>query len=419
MVSNILWLSLDKVLKLVIGLIVGIWVARYLGPSQWGELNYVLAFITIAGTVGKLGMDGFLIKEILEHPSKKNEILGTSFFMRLLIIPFVLGAILIYFYLLNLNADYYWLLAFLSLNVFITPLDLIDLDFQSKLQSKLTVVSKNTAYVLGAFLRVYLLVSNKPLVWFAAGMGFEALLSYIFLTILYQKNNNIFQWTVSISLAKKLLRAGWPFTLSSLAVILYMRIDQVMLGSMVNEKELGLFSSAIKISDIFIFLPMAVSSSYLPSLVHAKKTSQELFIRKNQFFINWMARISIVLAILVTLFSDQIIQVLYGADYMQASGILVIHIWSLVPMFLGVATSQYLIIENLQKFSLYRTVLGLIFNVLLNLYLIPRYGAFGAAFATTISQFVAAVFSMALFQQTRILFKMQLRSLTMFFNFSL
>lgn len=416
-VLNILWLSLDKVFKLLVGLIVGMWVARYLGPSQWGELNYVLAFVTITGTVAKLGMDGFLVKEILEHPLQKNEILGTSFFLRLLVIPILFGSILIYFKILGLSSNYYWLLVFLSFNLFITPFDLIDLDFQSRLQSKLTVVAKNVAYVLGALARVYLLVSNKSLIWFAAAMGLEAALSYAFLTVIYQKNNNIFLWTFNLKLAKNLLIIGWPFILASLAVVLYMRLDQVMLGSMVNETQLGFFSSAIKISDIFLFLPMAVSSSYLPSLIEAKKTSWELFIKKNQFFINWMMRISLVLVILVTIFSDLIIQLLFGTEYKPASGILVIHIWSLIPIFLGVATSHYLVIENLQKFTLYRTLIGLVFNVLLNLYLIPRYAAFGAALATTISQFMASVFSMAFFKQTRILFNMQLKSISMLFNF--
>jgi PST family polysaccharide transporter len=337
--------------------------------------------------------------------------------MRLLIIPILFGSVLIYFKVLDLSSNYYWLLAFLSFNLFITPFDLIDLDFQSRLQSRLTVVAKNIAYVLGALFRVYLLINNKSIMWFAAAMGFEAALSYILLTILYQKDNNIFHWSVSLNLARKIWTTGWPFTLASLAVVLYMRLDQVMLGSMVNERQLGFFSSAIRISDVFLFLPMAVSGSYMPSLIEAKKTGWEFFIKKNQFFINWMMRISLVAAILVTIFSDLIIQLLFGTDYMPASSILVIHIWSLIPIFLGVATSHYLVIENLQKFSLYRTLIGLIFNVLLNLYLIPRYAAYGAALATTISQFMASVFSMAFFNQTRILFNMQVKSITMLFNF--
>lgn len=416
-ILNIFWLSFDKVLKLVIGLVVGIWVARYLGPTQWGKLNYVSAFITILMTVAKLGMDGFLTKEILQHPDLKNETLGTSFFIRVMLLPFLLLFVAGYFYVEHLEPEYYWLFAFLSLNVVIVPLDLIDLEFQSRLQSKYTIISKNIAYVLGAIVRMYLIISQKPILWFAAAMGLEAALSYIFLLVVYQRNNNIFNWRFSKSMAVNLLKEGWPFILASLAVILYVRLDQIMIANMVGEEELGLFSSAIKISDVFVFLPMAISGSFLPSLVNAKKISKEAFIQKIQFLVNWMMRISLALAIVTTLFSNQIIQVLFGSEFAAAGSILSVHIWALVPMFLGVATTQYLVVENLQRFSLYRTLLGLVANILLNIFLIPKYGALGAAIATTISQSVAAIFSGLLFRSTRILFRMQARSLLMLFNF--
>jgi len=261
-VLNIIWLSFDKVLKLVIGLVVGVWVARYLGPTQWGKLNYISAFVAILVTVAKLGMDGFLTKEILQHPDAKNELLGTSFFIRVFLLPFLFLFVLVYFYVEHFEQDNYWLFAFLSLNVVIVPLDLIDLEFQSRLQSKLTIISKNIAYVLGAIVRLYLILNKESLMWFAAAMGIEAALSYIFLLVVYQKNDNILKWKFSKTMAVSLLKEGWPFILASLAVILYIRLDQIMIGNMVGEEELGLFSSAIKISDIFIFLPMAVSSSF-------------------------------------------------------------------------------------------------------------------------------------------------------------
>jgi PST family polysaccharide transporter len=413
-VSNIIWLSFDKVLKLVIGLIVGIWVARYLGPSQWGKLNYISAFVSILTVIAKLGMDGFLTKEILQHPESKNEILGTSFLIRLVLLPVLFVSTLGYFYLQNLETEYYFLLAFLFLNVVITPLDLIDLEFQARLQSKLTIISKNIAYVLGAVVRLGLILSQKSILWFAAVMGIEAVLSYVLLLMFYQRNDNIFNWRFDKSSAVSLLKTGWPFILASMAVILYVRLDQIMIGDMAGDRELGIFSSATKISDIFVFLPMAVSSSFLPSLVAAKKQGEAIFIQKIQFFINWMTRISLALAIGVTLFSDQIISILFGPEFQSAGYVLSVHIWALVPMFLGVATTQYLVIENLQKFSLYRTLLGLVTNVGLNIFLIPKYGALGAAIATTVSQFVAAVFSGVLFKQTRILFKMQMKSVLLF-----
>lgn len=416
-ILNILWLSFDKVLKLVIGLVVGAWVTRYLGPAQWGKINYVTAFVAILVTVAKLGMDGFLTKEILQHPYAKNEILGTSFLIRIFLLPFLFLFVIVYFYLHNVEQDYYLLFAFLSLNVTIVPLDLIDLEFQSRLQSKLTIISKNVAYVLGAIVRLYLIINEYSIFWFAAAMGIESALSYIFLLFVYQRNDNIFNWKFSKTRAASLLKEGWPFIVASLAVVLYVRLDQIMIGDMVGEEELGLFTSATKISEIFAFLPMAVSGSFLPSLVNAKKLGREIFVQKIQFLINWMMRISLALALGITLLSSQIIQILFGSEFISASRILSVHIWALVPMFLGVATTQYLVIEGMQKYSLYRTVLGLTTNLVLNFYMIPRYGAFGAAIATTISHAVAAIFSNFLFNETRVLFKMQAKSLLKLFSF--
>ena len=417
-IRNIFWLSFDKVFKLLIGLFVGIWVARYLGPSQLGELNYVLAIITILVTIVNLGMDGFLIKEIIEHPTQKNDYLGTSFIMRLLLIPLVLATVVLYFYQIGLSSNYFSLLGFLSLYVIITPFDLIDLDFQSRLQSKKTVVAKNIAYILGAIAKIYLIIHNKSLIWFAASMGIETILSYIFLTIFYQANNNILHWTFNKLLIKDLLKIGWPFILSNLAVILYMRIDQVMIGYIIGEKELGLFSSVVKISDIFIFIPMAVASSYLPSLIAAKKEGERQFLESIQFFTNWMMRMSLLIALLISLFSSFIIEMLYGSEYASAGSILLIHIWSLIPIFLGVAGGQYLVIENLQKYNLIKTTLGLGSNVLLNLILIPRYGATGAATATIISYLISAILSNLIFKKTKMLFTIQINSIKMMFNFS-
>jgi PST family polysaccharide transporter len=418
-VLNIFWLSFDKVLRILIGLIVGVWIARYLGPAQWGELNYVLAIVSIIVTVTNLGMDGFLVKEVLESPEQKNEILGTAFLMRLTIIPFTTCIALFYFYVLNIELVYYYLFAFLSLNFLIAPFDLIDLEFQSKLQSRLTVVSKNCAYVIGAAAKIYLLLSQKSIIWFAAVMGLETVLAYLFLTFNYQRKYNILDWSFSKTLVKKFLTIGWPFIISNFAIILYMRIDQVMIGNIAGKMELGLFSSAAKITDMFVFIPVAVCSSYMPILVKSKKEgTHKEFVQNIQFFLNWMAKISILLAVIISLFSFQIVKLLYGVKYIEAYKILIIHVWALIPMYLGAAAGQYLVIENLQKYHIYKSISGLILNVGLNIFLIPEYGAIGAAVATLISYFVSAIFSNYFFGPTKLLFSYQLKSIRMLFSFA-
>ncbi|MGV3604632.1 MAG: flippase [Dyadobacter fermentans] len=417
-VLNVAWLALDKASRLLIGLVVGVWVARYLGPAHWGEINYTAAIVGIITTIANLGMDGFLVKEIVASPEQKNEILGTAFFTRLAFIPVGIAATFCYFYFTNAPDYYYYLFAFLSPSFLISPFDLIDLEFQSRLKSKLTVVCKNIGYFIGAAIKIYCLLTHKSVFWFAAAIGIETLFAYIFLIFKYQSEQNIFNWIFKKKRARQLLSTGWPFIVSNLAVILYMRIDQLMIGNIAGETELGLFSSTTKITDMFVFIPMAISGSYLSVLVKIKKEqSDEVFIRKICTFFGWMTRISIGVAIVISLLSQQIIQLLYGPEYHPAYSILAIHIWALVPMFLGVASGQYLIIENLQKYNVYKTLIGLTLNVLLNVILIPKMGAVGAAIATLISYYVSAIFSNFLFSSTKKLFRYQLRSFQMIFSF--
>lgn len=417
-IVNIFWLSIDQLSRLAIGLVVGIWIARYLGPQQWGELNYTLAVVSIITTIANLGMDGFLVKELLDSPAQKNQTLGTAFVTRLFFIPLGTVLALLFFYFSGAPTSYYYLFAFLSPNFLAVPIDVIDLEFRSRLESRRTVIAKNIAYFIGAAIKVYLLVSQKPILWFAAAMGFEVILSYAFLIISYQRVETMLAWRVSRSRIWSLLLAGWPFIVANMAVILYMKIDQLMIGNIAGETELGIFSSATRVSDLFIFIPMAICSSYLSVLVKSKQ--QEPFseyIQKTMNLFSWMVKGAVAIACVVSLFSVQIINVLYGEKYLGAEEVLIIHIWSLIPIYVGVAAGQYMIIENLQKYNIYKTGIGLALNVGLNFILIPRFGAVGAAFSTLISYYFSAIFSNYFFTATKQLFNYQVRSFRLMFTF--
>ncbi|WP_229248473.1 flippase [Dyadobacter sandarakinus] len=415
--QNVFWLAFDKALRIIIGLLVGIWVARYLGPAQWGKLNYILAIIGILIPLCNLGMDGFLVKSIVQNPQARNELLGTAFVSRIAILPIAFGAASLFLFASGAVFDDFLLFVLLSCNFLIAPFDLIDIEFQARLQSRLTVISKNTAYIIGAAGKIYLITSHKPLFWFAAIMGLETLLSYAFLVFIYQKRYNLRDWKFSSAIVNDFVRTCWPFVISNVAIILYMRVDQLMIEQLSGTRELGLFSSVVRLSELFLFIPVAVCSSYMPTLInHQKEANNAKFLSGIQTLMNWMTRISLGSAIVVSLFADQIIHLLFGPEFNGASDVLIIYIWSIIPVYLGVAASQYLIIENLQKYSLFKTLSGLIMNIVLNLLLIPWYGAKGAAIATVISYSVSAILSNAFFNATRLVFRYQLDSFSMLFK---
>ncbi|SEW14397.1 polysaccharide transporter, PST family [Chitinophaga sp. YR573] len=411
-IKNILWLLFDKVFKLVIGLVVGVWVARYLGPGELGKMNYIAAYIGILTTIASLGMDQFLVKEILARPLEKSQLLGTALIFRIISVIILSLGLLGVFYMMHVDREYY-LLYFVLLFTFIpTPFDLIDVEYQSRLQSRRTVIAKNSAYFVGAILKVVFILLHKPLLYFAAVVGAESLLAFLILILQYQIGSDGLQtWKFNLDLGGELLKKGWPFILSSIAIILYMRIDQVMLGNLLNSTAVGEFSAAVKITEIFIVIPIAVSSSYYSTLMNSINNNDFAgYRRKMQVLFNWMFLISFVIACGVTLCSDLIVHVLYGQQYVETAGIMRIHAWTIVTLFWGVVSSQYLVIENLQNYSLYRSVIGLVLNVGLNLILIPYMGAYGSAVATLISQLVSAVFGNLLFKPTRVIFKYQVNS---------
>jgi O-antigen/teichoic acid export membrane protein len=203
----------------------------------------------------------------------------------------------------------------------------------------------------------------------------------------------ITNWRFSFPIAKSLLKDSWPLILSGIAIMIYIRIDQVMLKMMLDDRAVGLYSAAVKLSEIWYFIPMIISQSVFPSILNTKKVSEELYMKRIYNLYSLMIWLAIGIAIALTFFSVDVVKILFGSEYLPDSAkVLSLYVWAGIPVFLGVASSQYLIAENYTKLSFARTIVGAIANVILNLILIPYYGIIGAAIATLISYFIATFF---------------------------
>jgi PST family polysaccharide transporter len=206
-----------------------------------------------------------------------------------------------------------------------------------------------------------------------------------------------------------LLKDSWPLILSGLAIMVYMRIDQIMLGQMLGDEAVGIYSAAVRISEVWYFVPVAIISSAMPAIIAARKTDPGKYLEQFQKLYELMALLALSVAIPMSVLSDYAVGILFGGSYAGAGGVLAIHTWAAVFVFLGLASSQWLIQEGRQHVILQRTLLGALLNVLANLWLIPAHGAVGAAWATTFS-YAIAVFSVGLRVDTRQVFVMMGRS---------
>ncbi|MBV7582754.1 flippase [Pseudomonas sp. PDM33] len=416
-IKNASWLFLDKILRMGVGVIVSVWVARYLGPDQYGWFSYLLAFLALFGTISSLGLNGIVVREILEHREKQELILGTSLLLQLATGVMALIAMAFVIMLLRPEAkDPLLISALLGSVLLLKSTETIKFWFEANLQAKYFVAVENGAFLIISACKVLAIYNNSSFIAFIYLTLAEAgLVSFGLLFIYKRVGGNVLNWRANLKTAQWLIRNSWPLVLSSVTIMIYMRIDQIMIGQLISDDAVGMFTAAVRISEVWYFIPTAVVTSIFPSILKSKKRSESEYLKKLQVLYNYLTSISIALAIIISFSSELIITKIYGKEYAEAGKVLSIHIWAGVFVFSGIASSKWFIIENLQKFTLSRTTLGAITNIILNSILIPSYGIIGAAWATLISQAVASVLANALNSKTRITFIMQCKAFIPFF----
>ncbi len=414
--ENMGWLFLDKLFRMGVGLFVGVWIARYLGPGQYGTLSYAQAFVALFSVLASLGVDKIVIRDIVNDPDCSAETLGTAFVLKIIggFLTTVISLAAIYLLRPEDSLTFY-LVAIIAVGTIFQSFDVIDLWFSSQIQSKYTVYSLNIAFILVSVVKVALILAGAPLTAFAWAALAEVIIGSVGMLAFYRWNGYAMsKWKNSYKRAQELLQQSWPLILSGITIMVYMRIDQIMLGQMLGQYAVGIYSAAVKLSEIWYFIPVAIISSFTPALLDAKKLDESIYYHRLQKIFNLLAIIAYSLAIPVTFLADWIITVLFGTEYGPAGTVLAIYIWAAVFVFLGVARATYLVAEDLMKLSLATTSIGLVVNIVLNYLLIPSYGPTGSAVATVFSQFVASVASNFFYAETRIIGVMQIKAI--FFN---
>ncbi|MGO4878365.1 flippase [Pedobacter psychrotolerans] len=409
--KNTGWLMFGKALSLIVNLLI----ARYLGPILFGDLSFGLSLVAILAAIGGLGLDTFIIREIIQEPSRRDEILGTSLGLRMItngvLIPVAIGIYLIsHHFSKNPGEPLTLLIALLAFASFFKSFNVIDSYFQSQVQSKYVVQVQNVSLILTSIFKILIVTMGLPLIYIVSAYILDAVILAIGLIMTYQKRGlKILNWQFNKQRAKSLLIQSSPLILSAVMVTIYMKIDVVMLKS-VGSKAVGIYSSAQNLSEAWYFIPSAIVTSVFPALLNARKTDFSRYQKRLGNLYDLLVYINIPIAIFISFFGADIIHIAYSGKYDGAGPMLSIHIWSGIFVFLGMASSQYLIAEGYTKISFYRTAAGATTNILLNLWLIPKFAGVGASIATLIACFIST-FYVLLIPKTRQQGIMMLKSL--------
>jgi PST family polysaccharide transporter len=412
-IGNTAWLIADKLIRLGLGLVVGVWTARYLGPAGFGLLNYAIAFVALFSVISTLGMQGILVRDLVAHPQRNESLLGSAMLLRLVGSALaVVLAVLTITVLRGSDPEAVRVTGIVALMLIPQAWDVIEYEYQARVYTRPIVIIRGLSFLAFSGLKLLLILTGGTLRGFAWVTTGEIAVSALLMSLYARKRGTLPRLRKArVEELKHLARECWPVMVSSLSIVLYWRIDQVMLGQMAGDAAVGVFSAAVRVSEVWYFIPASVASSVAPGLTAVFGRSRAEYLEKLRKIIGLMAALGIAIAVALTLCSKLIVMLLYGTHYAESSAILAIHSWAGLFVAVGVVSSSWYINTGHLKYAMYQTMTGAVCNIALNAFLIPRYAGVGAAVATVLSQILAAVLLNALSKRTRELFTVQILSL--------
>ena len=388
---NALWLIGGKAAQMCINLLVGIIIARYLGPSNYGLINYGRAYTAFFLSFCTLGINSLLVKEFVEHQGEEGKIIGTALLLKGT--ASILSAILIMIIVSIVDfgeTETILVVALCSIGMVFNIFDTFNYWFQSKLESKVTAVCSLIAFSVTAAYKVWLLATSKSVTYFAFATSVDYICIGSFLFCAYRKYKGEklrFSW----GYGKKLLKISTPFIFPNLMVAVYGQTDKIMLKQMISEAEIGYYSTAVSISTMWCFIISAIIDSMYPTIMESFHRSKEEFDNKNRLLYAIIFYACVIMSVIISILAEPIIKIFFGEAYLPSVVPLRIVTWYTAFSYLGVARNAWIVCNNRQNKLKYVYAAAAISNVVLNLIFIPSMKASGAALASLLAQIITTM----------------------------
>jgi O-antigen/teichoic acid export membrane protein len=413
--QNIGWMFFDKIFRMVVGLIVGIALARSLGPEKFGIINFSIACYVLISSIAGLGLGEIVVRDLVTRPKYLHKILGSSILLILISSSLCYFFIFSFFHLFKPN-DFIVssFIIIISIGLFFKFTEIALFWFEAEIRSKYVTFVQTPVILLFAIIKMYFLSIGVDLLMFAWVILFETLTTSLLIILIFHiKGVKLKSLRVDKQTILRLFTAGWPLMFTALFVSIYMKTDEIMIGLLLNNESVGLYSSAARMSMIWYFVPVTIVATFFPIIL--KEKNKKMYLKMIQTLLDFLLWLSIIIASIISIFSETIILNVYGKEYMAASIVFTIHIWACIFVSLGLVSGRWMVAEKLEMLSLYRSILGLVSNIIFNYFFILNFGIGGAAIATALSYSISAFFADILFSKTKVMFKMKLASLNIFY----
>lgn len=410
--KNVYWAVLGKIVNILSGLFVGILVARYLGPKDYGLMNYVISYVTLFSVLSNFGLDNIEIRELSKPGADKNAILGSAFRLRLLFSTATIVLIWITLILFESDRFTFYMVLVYSASLILNSFNVIRNYFTSIVLNEYVVKTEITRTLVGAALKILLLFFQFPVGWFIAASAFDFLLVASGYLVSYKmKAGHVTKWNYDKDVARHLIKESFPLLLSGTAIIIYQKIDQVMIRNMIDTAAVGQFAVASKFTELAIFIPMVIAQTVTPLLVKTHQEDIDNYKKRRQQFMDIMLWTAVGISVALFVTAAPAIKILYGTKYIDAIPVLQIMAWKTVFVALFSGSGQLIIIEHIQKYAVLRNIIGCFVSIAVNYLFIPRFGIVGSAIATILTMSFTGYFSHIFIKPFRYLFGIQNKAL--------
>ncbi len=398
---NISWLVFDKIFRASLNIVLSVILARSLGPENFGIFSYLLAFLFLFTTFSSMGMNPLLTNSIIKDPKKLSQLkLINAYYMRFIasLISYILFILLIF--LLNKNHIYTHYSLILGLGIILKSSEVFFSHFEANSQSKYIVISQLIGLIFSLLFILYIINKDIDYIFIYFAITFDALIVFTLINFFFFSKNKIIFSGFNFEISKQVFFKSFPILISALSIILYMRIDQIMIKSLLNEYSLGIYSASVRYVEIFHFIPKIIIISLLPILLKAKNYRDELLKLNSIGF-----KLSIISFIIIFSTSSLMIEYIFGSTYKDSILVTKILSISIIFVFFGVINEHWYIKNNLQKYYAINVLLGAIMNIVLNYYFIKMFGISGAAYSTIITYFfIIFIFDLIIKKTSKISF---------------
>lgn len=400
-IKNASWIIGIQLVKSLLSIVISMLTARFLGPSNFGLINYAQSIVTFVSPIMYLGINNILVREIIDAPEKEGETLGTAITMSLLSSVFCIIGVFAFTSLANRKERETVIVCCLySILLIFQALEMIMYWFQAKLKSKYTSIVALAAYAVVSSYKIFLLATGKSIRWFALSNALDYMLIAVSLLIIYRFIGSQ-KLSFSSKTAKKLLAIGKYYIISNLMITIFSQTDRIMLKLMIGDSETGFYSAAVTCAGMTGFVFAAIIDSFRPIIFDYKKNDEFHYEKSIISLYSLIIYLSILQSVAFTVLAHIIISILYGSDYFTSIPVLQIIVWYCTFSYLGGARDIWILAENKQKHLLTINAVGAVMNVILNYFLIPPLGARGAALASVITQLFINYIFVLIYKPTR------------------